>query len=130
MAGWVTALRALPWRDVLAAAPTIVKGAKVLWASVRTTENVLPGEAAERGSAQKAVDVPRVESRLMVLEARVQEMSDEAVASAGIVRSLAEQNAKLVEAVNVLRLRTRILFWAIAGLALATTIVAIIALTR
>lgn len=130
MAGWVSALRALPWRDVLAAAPTIVKGAKVLWASVRTTDNVLPGEASQHGGVQNAVDVPRVESRLTVLEARVQEMSDEAVASAEIVRSLAEQNAKLVEAVNVLRLRTRILLWAITALALVTTLVAIIALAR
>ena len=76
------------------------------------------------------VDVPGVESRLTVLEARVHEMSDEAIASAEILRSLAEQNAKLVEAVNVLRLRTRILLWATAALALATTVVAIIALTR
>ena len=49
--------------------------------------------------------------RLRLLEARLQEMAEREQASAKLVEALAEQNAKVVEAIGVLRARAR---WLIA----------------
>ena len=35
MAGWLTAFKVIPWGDVIAAAPTVARGAKKLWDSIR-----------------------------------------------------------------------------------------------
>jgi len=56
----------------------------------------------------------------LVLEARTAEIARQAVTSAELVKSLAEQNAQLVRAVEILRLRTRKLVWFAGVLGLAT----------
>jgi hypothetical protein len=97
MAVWTTALKAIPWADLIAAAPVVARGARKLWASVRHKE------AAEAEGSWP-------EARLDALEAQVDELRRELAASSDLIANLAEQNTRLVEAVTVLRMRTRILF--------------------
>jgi hypothetical protein len=116
MAGWITAFKVIPWADLIAAAPTVVKGAQKLWAAVRKQDAPpVAGQAPEAG--QRA------------LEAQVEELRKELAAASELVTRLAEQNGRLVEAVDVLRVRTRLLLVvcvvmaaAVAGLAVLTVL--------
>jgi hypothetical protein len=131
MAAWLSALKVLPWREALLAAPTIVRGARDLWASVRRTDTKPPVQAESTATPEQVEDLARIRSRLTALESRIQEMADEALASAELVKSLAEQNSRLVEAVEILRLRTRILLGSTAALVVvAASLAAMMAFAR
>ena len=99
MAGWLTAFKVIPWGDVIAAAPTVARGAKKLWDSYREQ----PTATATGASAQSP------EGRLQSLESEVADLRKELAASSEIVSTLAQQNERLVEAVGILRIRTRAL---------------------
>jgi hypothetical protein len=96
---WITAFKVIPWRDVIAAAPAVADGAKKLWTAARKKS---PATAADTATLAPA-------DRMQALEAQVAELKQEQTASADLIRSLADQNMRLVKAVDVLRLRTRIL---------------------
>jgi len=106
--GWLTVFKAVPWGEVLAAAPGIARGARQAWKEVRK------GRSGE--------DPPLVspQDRLAALETRVQELAAQNLAAAELVESLAEQNARLVQAVEILRLRTR---WLAAGVVVLVIVV-------
>jgi len=106
MAGWITAFKAIPWTVLIAAAPSIVDSARKLWDAVRKQE-------APRVSGQGQAADQRA------LEEQVAELRRELTAASGLVTSLAEQNNRLVEAVEVLRVRTRVLLLASAVMAAA-----------
>lgn len=99
------AVKAVPWGDVIAAAPSVVQGANALWDRVAKKrpkgETDAPVAAAPAGST---MDV-----RLAALEQVVTELQKEALASSQLIRSLAEQNVQLVSEIEVLRLRSRVL---------------------
>jgi hypothetical protein len=96
MAGWITAFKVIPWGELITAAPTVVKGARQLWATVRKQEAPqLEGQSAQAG--------------LRALEAQVDELRKELTAASELVTRLAEQNSRLIDAVEVLRMRTRVL---------------------
>ncbi len=102
---WITAFKVIPWGQVLENAPTVLRGAKKLW--------------DKAGNPQAA---PAAPSRL---EQEVAELRDEVAKGAQLIASLAEQNAELVGAVDVLRVRTRVL--AIACVALSVAVVGLAA---
>ena len=95
---WIAAFKVIPWADVLAAAPAVAQGAKKLWSSVRKSPTTLAAEEPES-----------LESRLHVLEEQVVELKQENAASSELIKSLAEQNARLVEIVGMLKTRTQVL---------------------
>lgn len=104
MAAWITAFKAIPWTVLIAAAPSIVDGARKLWDAVKKQE-------APRVSGQGQVADQRA------LELQVAELRTELAAASELVTRLAEQNTRLVEAVDVLRVRTRLLLAATAVMA-------------
>ena len=104
MAGWLTAFKVIPWGDVIAAAPTVARGAKKLWDSIRDQ----PAGTA----VGPAPDSP--EGRVRALESQLVDMRKELAASTELINSLAQQNQRLVEAVGILRVRTRALLFAVA----------------
>jgi len=99
---WIAAFKAIPWSDVLSATPTIVQGAEKLWHSVKKKQ----GGSADAEPVERPVGDA---ARLAQLEEQVSELRREALASSALIRSLAEQNDQLVRAVEVLRVRTRLL---------------------
>ena len=110
--GWMTALKLVPWGDVLAATPQIVQGARKLLGKKRPGAAEPPGtdiSAAEAGSASlpAAVQLQRLTERIEQLEQAQQD-------SAVLIQSLAEQNAQVVRAVEELRLRSQRLTGALA----------------
>ena len=95
MPGWVSVFRGVPWMELIVAAPAIARGARKLWSGIR---NQPEPEAAEGGAA-----------RLTQLESQVGELKKELAASADVIKAMAEQNERLLEAVGILRLRVRVL---------------------
>src|SRR5262245_28591743 len=106
MPGWIRAFRAIPWVELLAAAPVVAKGARNLWATVSKRE-APPAVGAAPDDRHRALD------------AQIEELRRELTATSELVTQLADQNSRLVEAVAILRVRTRVLMAASAALAVA-----------
>lgn len=96
--GWLAAFKAIPWAEVIEAAPTVVHTAKGLW--TRAQPERVAQEPVEASSRELA-------ARLAEAQHRVWELEQHQIASSELIQALAEQNATLVEAVEILRLRTR-----------------------
>jgi hypothetical protein len=108
---WITALKMVPWGDVLEATPQILQAAKKLLGSTRQgTADAAAGTLAGAGDAA----TPPVALQLQQLRERVARLEQEQQESAVLIQSLAEQNAQVVQAVEVLRLRNQRLTAAIA----------------
>ena len=99
LGSFITALKVVPWGDVITAAPAIVKGARKMFS--RTEDE--PAPVVPPGADPN--------ERLRLLEVRLQEMADREQASAKLIAALAEQNAAVVDAIGVLRARAR---WLVA----------------
>lgn len=97
--GWMTAFKAIPWGDVIAAAPAVAQGAKKLWTTVRSRN-------PEAGIGNAGTPAGDAQSRMQELEARLSDLKRESAASSELIKSLAEQNSRLVDAVEILRVRT------------------------
>lgn len=122
---WLVALKAVPWTDLVQAAPGIVKGARKLYTSVRG------------GNAQSApvvdenhVGASGIEGRVIQLEQRLAALMAEQQASAEVLRNLADQNARLIDAVSIMRARARLLLAACVASLLGCLALAVWALTR
>ena len=111
--GWVTALKLVPWGDVLEATPQILQAAKKLLGSTRQG-----AAAATAGTLTGGDDAaaPPVALQLQQLRERVARLEQEQQESAVLIQSLAEQNAQVVQAVEALRLHNQRLKAAIAVL--------------
>jgi len=105
--GWLTALKVIPWSDVIEATPGIVKGARKMFNRGQQAEvpaPAVPGAAAPDRVAQ--------------LEVVLVQLREQQQATAQLIETLAEQNARIVEAVQILRVRTRLLMVVSGGLTL------------
>lgn len=83
---WIAAAKAIPWADVIAAAPGIARGARELWKRVQTRET--PAHSAD------TADTP--EARIAALEHRLAALGREAEQRSELVARLAEQNEQLI----------------------------------
>jgi cell division protein FtsX len=125
--GWFGALKLVPWSEVIEAAPGLVRGARRIFA--QTQDEPAAPTTAEPPPAAAVVDpTEALRAQLQQLEAQVQALSTQQQAAAGLLESLTEHNARLVEAVQMLRLRQRWLVGAVAALTLALALVAALAL--
>ena len=95
MPGWITVFRAVPWMQLIAATPAIARGARKLWTGIRTQ----PQTETPHGTGE----------RLARLESEVGELKRGLAASSEVIKAMAEQNERLVEAVGILRARVRLL---------------------
>ena len=123
---WLIALKAVPWAEVVQAAPSIVKGARKLFNTARTSEPppVGPAEAYADEGGDSA------HARLRALEVALHNLDAEQNSTAELIRSLAEQNARMIEAIEVLRARMRLLLGITIVLAVAFVTAAVWLLTR
>jgi hypothetical protein len=100
---WITAFKLIPWRDVVENAPTVLGAAKKLWDKRAAGPEPAPGPERERDSAPNPA--------IATLQQEVASLKEEAARTAELLKALAEQNTRLVEAVDVLRVRTRFLLY-------------------
>ncbi len=131
MAIWLTALKLIPWSSVLEAAPHIVKGARSLIAKTKDNPPAAPATSSTPeeplSDSEKLVSLNR---RLLEMQDKIVELSSEQKSSAELIQLLAEQNAQVVKAIDVLRVRTKVLviFCLLLGIALAMLILRAVSL--
>ena len=111
---WLTALKIIPWKDVMEAAPAVVAAAKSL-RKTKPVNDVPPSTPAA---------VPDTDAALTQLRAQLNDQVTRIDALQTTVADLAEQNLRLIAAVDVLRRRTR---WLLAGTALALALALLVA---
>ncbi len=115
MAIWMTALKIIPWGHVLESAPHIVKAAKHLFSATKADASSF-AEAGNSSVGDGFANSDKLDKRIRLLEKRILELSDEQKSSTELIKSLAEQNALIVEAVEVFRVRVKILLIACISL--------------
>lgn len=108
--GLITAFKIIPWADVLTAAPYIVQGAEKLWSIIiGKTAQQRSKDHVEENAASQSESLSALDARVHSLEVLTSELHKEVLLSSELIKSLAQQNARLVQAVDILRVRTRIL---------------------
>src|SRR5574337_127039 len=120
--GWLSALKTVPWGDVISAAPAVVDGAKKLWNSVARKPSppaLQSGSAHASDPASASPDALR--ARIAALEAKVGSLHQQMLDSSKLIQALAEQNAQLIARIETSRGR-------MAWLALATVLALAIAI--
>lgn len=115
---WLVIFKAIPWGDVVVNAPKVLDQAKKLVATLRKQEGK-PAAGTEPSTSERpqSPSLPAIEARLASAENKLEEMTREALSSAELARSLAEQNAQLVQAVELLGTRVRRLSVLVVALA-------------
>lgn len=106
--GWMTALKIIPWADVLESAPHIVKAAKRLFSATKADASTF-AESSESSTSTGDNSLANLDKRIRLIETRIIELSEEQKSSTELIKSLAEQNALIVEAVEVFRVRIKLL---------------------
>ena len=109
--GWITALKIIPWKDVLENAPHIVKAAKKLYAGTKTDTSFSSETSDPLAFTTDSKNTESSSFRLQKIERKMLELNDEQESSVELIRSLAKQNVRIVEAIEVLRLRSKILLF-------------------
>jgi uncharacterized coiled-coil protein SlyX len=108
---WIAAFKLIPWSDVVQATPTVVRGAKDLWA--RTRAGLAKSAITEEGATVEPGSPEEMAQRLTQLEA-------EQVNASALINTLAEQNAQLVAALDNVRNKVKLLVAACVLLALSS----------
>ena len=115
--GWMTVLKLVPWVEVIKNAPAIADGAKKLWATAGRPprEGDAGQDAPSAGHAVAAGDegLAALQAQLASAEDSVARLQEQMQASSALIKALAEQNAELVQRVELNRRRT---VWLGAGL--------------
>jgi hypothetical protein len=115
---WLMALKVIPWGDVIEHAPTVLKAARKLMERQRAepVSNTIPGVDL---SSESLPSLGELKNRLISAQVQIDGQAQTLAQLTETLAALAEQNAQLVSAVEVLRLRTRLLVWGMALLALS-----------
>ncbi len=101
--GWLTALKIVPWSDVIEAAPALVSSARKFLN--RSQQAPLDERPLAAEASQGDASGTRLQARVDQLEAGFARVLEEQQASAALIEKLAQQNAQLVVAVDGLRKR-------------------------
>lgn len=105
--GWFTVLAAVPWKQVIENAPQVADGAKKLWSTVARKSIVSdrPGPGTGVELPAEARSIAGMASRLAEIEAETAILHEQMLASSDLIKTLAEQNAQLVERIETNRVR-------------------------
>ncbi len=99
---WMTALKLIPWADVIEATPALVKGARSL---LKRTQK----EAAEAAEpAAPPASLPEALARVQQLESELAQLTQAQAESAALLESLADGRARRGEPVQPLKRRRRL----------------------
>ena len=117
---WITALKLVPWGEVIEAAPQVIKAAKGLIrkkdADAQREEQVAAAAATAERIAPPTSSGELALQQIQLLQGRVELLEQSQRQSLEIIEKLAEQNAQLVTTVSALRVGAQRLVWACAAL--------------
>lgn len=116
---WLLALKVIPWGDVIEHAPKVLNAARKLM-------DRQPQQVGSKKSSIEVLDATpgtppslgELKNRLIEARQMIEEQAQTQEQMAQTLTELAEQNARLVGAVQLLRVRTRVLMVFIAALAI------------
>jgi TolA-binding protein len=111
---WISALKLVPWGDVIEATPQVLKAAKGLLGKKDSG-----GTLSSSTSSGHANGMPPVSEheQIVQLQARLARMEQAHQQSLQIIETLAEQNQQIVNTVDLLRTGAQRLAWACSVLA-------------
>ena len=119
---WVSALKLVPWGDVIQAAPTVLKAAKGLMKKSPEQELEDAAQAAFPASAESQTPAANAGElalqKVAQLEARIQQLEAAQRASNQVLEKMAEQQAQIVKTVGLLRTGATRVAWACGALGL------------
>jgi hypothetical protein len=106
--GWLAILKTVPWTDVVRNAPQIADGARKLWIAIATKPT---SSEIELGSGQalftsETHTIDSLQERLTATESAWSNLHTQMLASSELIKALAEQNAQLIEKIELNRKRT------------------------
>lgn len=128
---WITALKLVPWGDVIEATPKVVKAAKGLMRKKDGSAADPVASAPVTGSTTPLSPPGNAGEQALLLiqaqEARIQQLEQARQQSAELIQQLAEQNAQVIHTVDLLRTGAQRLAWACAvlGVAVAGLVIAL-----
>lgn len=111
--GWISAFKAIPWSELIAATPVITQGAKKLWEQVGKTRTVAK---KKEPAINKTPPISSIDQRFDEMTMRIEELEEEQKLSSELISELAEQNKQLIGAINVLNQRQKWLAAIVIGL--------------
>ncbi len=111
---WLSALKVIPWGDVISHAPSVLEKARDLMA--RKTTDAAPQPMATPNTHDEVPSLGELKNRLLAANQQIDTLQQQQLQLSQTVAALAEQNAALLSAVSGLRQTLRLL---VMGLALA-----------
>ena len=111
---WLSALKVIPWGDVISHAPGVLEKARDLMA--RKTADAAPQPMATPNTHDEVPSLGELKNRLLAANQQIDTLQQQQLQLSQTVAALAEQNAALLSAVSGLRQTLRLL---VMGLALA-----------
>ncbi len=115
---WLAALKIVPWGDVIEHAPNVLKAARKLMDRQKAEPELSTNTAVDM-AGQSVPSLGELQNRLIAAQVQMEGQAQKQAQLTETLAALAEQNAQLVSAVEVLRLRTRLLVWGMAALVVA-----------
>lgn len=103
----LTVLSKIPWGQVVENAPKIADGAAKLWNTVahRRKQDPRHSEQSTAAPDEHPSESDVLKARVLTLEDGVKCLYDQMQASSELIKALAEQNAQLVQRVELIRTR-------------------------
>jgi hypothetical protein len=111
---WLSALKVIPWGDVISHAPSVLEKARDLMA--RKPAEVAPSSMATPNVHDDGPSLGELKNRLLAASMQLDELQQRQTQLTQTVSELAEQNAGLVSAVSGLRQTLRLM---VVGLVLS-----------
>jgi len=115
---WLTALKVIPWGDVIEHAPSVLKAARKLMDRQPPESPDQAGTPATQTPVSAVPSLGELKNALIAAQGQIDRQAQTQRELTETLAELAEQNTLLVSAVEVLRLRTRLLLWGGAALVL------------
>lgn len=105
--GWLTLLKAVPWVEVARKAPEVAESAKKLWNTIakNSSKSEIEVQTDTHSFTSEEQEMDWLKERLTANEAAYAEIHKQMLASAELIKALAEQNAQLINAVELNRKR-------------------------
>lgn len=107
--GWLSALKVVPWSDVISNAPLVADGAKKLWGAVAKKTGLSVAEEAPQttGEPDQSLTLDQLNQRVIALNNGLQILQEQMAASTELISKMAEQNAQLIARLDALKVRLR-----------------------
>jgi len=113
---WLLALKVIPWGDVIEHAPKVLNAARKLMDRQKSPEATPVTGAPMDLVSDTPPSLRELRNRLIEARQLIDQQAQTQTQVAQTLAELAEQNARLVAAVELLRVRTRVLMFIIAAL--------------